>query len=208
MAEKISDLLPALQANLSILEKIFVSIPYKTPSLEEAIANTKSVISQLEASIFPICYDHKDDLLETPCHHVFCEDCIMEWLEPAKDEEDDHETSPACRSALSSVDLRPVERQKKSSSQPVIENLDRKLWYRPVFDLLDLTDDGIRSKAQAVQKRFPSNTISSCLTALAKRSWRIEDAVEYLLSGKDEEDVWEVHVLFQSLLRNGQFIFE
>eukprot|EP01105_Mastigella_eilhardi_P001671 TRINITY_DN119_c0_g1_i5.p1 TRINITY_DN119_c0_g1~~TRINITY_DN119_c0_g1_i5.p1 ORF type:complete len:409 (-),score=113.66 TRINITY_DN119_c0_g1_i5:77-1303(-) len=43
----------------------------------------------------PICQDAPTDPVVLPCHHVFCEECISEWLAGQK-------TCPMCRDAIAS----------------------------------------------------------------------------------------------------------
>lgn len=216
MAEEISDLLTALQSNLKILEKMKRSLLFESPGIDKTITHTTTTISQLEACMCPICYEYKSNLFETPCNHTFCEDCIMEWLEPMEDEDNDHETCPTCRSALNSTLLRSLERHRKLLIQRATKFTKTKAWRPPVLELTDLVDDRIQTKVRNIQSALPHYGISSCLTALAESSWCAEDALEHIMNEEDEEDgvdkvgkvdVWEVHVVSQSLFRNGQVVY-
>lgn len=50
-----------------------------------------------------ICLNPFNDPKSTPCSHVFCERCVMRWLETTP-------SCPTCRNLLNSKQLKPTER--------------------------------------------------------------------------------------------------
>ena len=54
-----------------------------------------------------ICTDVVQDAVQTPCQHVFCRDCIKQWLDGGK------RICPVDRQKLTSPDLKPLDRFKK-----------------------------------------------------------------------------------------------
>lgn len=50
----------------------------------------RTLPSQSEQDLCPICQDPPNDAVWTPCVHVFCHDCLASWLK-------DNDTCPTCR---------------------------------------------------------------------------------------------------------------
>ena len=50
----------------------------------------KTLPSQSEQDLCPICQDAPEDTVWTPCMHVFCHNCLASWLK-------DNDTCPTCR---------------------------------------------------------------------------------------------------------------
>ncbi len=59
--------------------------------------NGKRIINfekYIEEEACSICYDLKEDMILTPCRHIFCKTCIHKWID------DDNDSCPYCRQKI------------------------------------------------------------------------------------------------------------
>lgn len=99
------DLLEAVQRELVSAQTLQTIIRTNVRNLDSKFQHLNDLVQKLvdQADGCPICRQPFIQPMKSPCLHVFCRQCITEWLSPG-----DHTTCPTCRRTVALVDFSPV----------------------------------------------------------------------------------------------------
>ena len=119
-----NELLAALQSDLTAVKAIQATITNDIAEMKSRLTHADVVLQQLikQGDDCPICHEKLVDPTESPCNHVFCHQCITNWLSGPGT------TCPSCRRHLAPGNLRPVEQRpdiiQPASVEPPAHNPD------------------------------------------------------------------------------------